>query len=108
MTGSTSSDGDYQREDAVDTRKELRDDLSSAAIVSRELLPDGFIVGGEIVDGFDGLEAKLSIQPPVGHIVTAQFSSDIDYDTTTVAHDIVANAVREAKRASGDDLPPAS
>lgn len=92
-------------------RRTLRRELASVAASTRELLSDEFIVGGEISDGDDGsLRATIAVQPPVGSVVSAGIDPDDtgDADADTLAHDLAAGAVFEAKHAARDTHSSAS
>lgn len=85
-------------------RRTLRQDLVSVAASTRELLSDEFVVGGEISDNDGGLRATIAVQPPAGSVVSAGFETehtDPD-DIESIALDLAAGAVMEAKHAARD------
>ena len=85
-------------------RRTLRRELVDLAASTRELLSDDFIVGGEISDNDGALRATIAVQPPAGSVVSAGFEPDLDgsADTESLARDLAAGAVLEAKHASHD------
>ncbi|MFO7925224.1 MAG: DUF5811 family protein [Halobacteriota archaeon] len=92
-------------------RRTLRRELASVAASTRELLSDEFIVGGEISDGDDGsLRATIAVRPPVGSVISAGIDPDAtdDADVDTLARDLAAGAVFEAKHAARDTHSSAS
>jgi len=85
-------------------RRALRNDLAAVTSEARALLPDGYMVGGEIVDGADGPAGTVAVRPPVGAVV----SVDLSEGTTTaeLARHLAAAAALETKRNTGaGDLP---
>lgn len=91
-------------------RRTLRQDLIDVAASTRELLSDEFVVGGEISDDDGGLHATIAVQPPAGSIVSAGIGGDGDgeADIESLARDLAAGAVLEAKHAARDTQTPAS
>jgi hypothetical protein len=84
-------------------RRTLRQELVSVATSTRELLSDEFVVGGEISDDDDGaLQATIAVQPPAGSVVSAGIGPDSDGDIDSLALDLAAGAVLEAKHAARD------
>lgn len=82
-------------------RRALRRDLVDVATSTRELLSDDFVVGAEIVDEDNGLHATVAVQPPAGAVVSAGFetASGSEADVESLARDLAAGAVLEAKHA---------
>jgi hypothetical protein len=68
------------------------------------LLSDEFVVGGEIADGDSGLQATVAVQPPAGSVVSAGIDVDAegDADVKSLAWELAAGAVLEAKHAARD------
>lgn len=85
-------------------RRTLRQDLVRVASSTRELLSDEFVVGGEIADGDSGLQATVAVQPPAGSVVSAGIDVDAegDADVKSLARELAAGAVLEAKHAARD------
>ncbi|MEF8855327.1 MAG: DUF5811 family protein, partial [Haloarculaceae archaeon] len=95
-------------------RQLLRRDLESVAAETRDLLPGEFVVGSEISAGSDGPSATVAVQPPVGPIVSADYSPDFeegvaiaDEERTDIARGLAASAALQVKRSFPDDQPPA-
>lgn len=83
-------------------RRLLRQDLIRVAASTRELLSDEFVVGGEISDDDGTLRATVAVQPPAGSVVTTGLDVDAADDIDTLAVDLAAGAVLEAKHAARD------
>lgn len=96
-------------------RRALRSDLARVADRTRELLPSDFVVGSELTQGANGLEAMIAVQPPVGSPVSAGYAPEeetdlrIDEDECTdLAQGLAASAALQVKQAmAGNNLPPA-
>ena len=88
-------------------RRTLRQDLVDVAASTRELLSDEFVVGGEISDDDGGLQATIAVRPPAGSTVSAGIG-DGDSDIESLARDLAAGAVLEAKHAARDTRGSAS
>lgn len=108
MYGNTPYGGKPAPDVSPERRRALRRDLAEVANYTRKLLPDGFVVGGEVSEGADGPEAKIAVRPPAGSVVSTGFDEDVDADAPTLARELAAGAAFEAKRAGGDDSRPAS
>jgi hypothetical protein len=114
MYGNTSfGDESPNPELSPDQRKVLRQELSTVAARTRELLPSEFVVGSEITSGTDGPRATVAVQPPVGAVVSADYTFDgqIDINETEredLAVGLAASAALQVKQAmSGDRSPTA-
>lgn len=83
-------------------RRTLRRDLVSVAASTRELLSDEFVVGGEISDNDGALRATIAVQPPAGSVVSAGIETENVDDMESLAVDLAAGAVVEAKHAARD------
>ena len=88
-------------------RRILREDLIRVAASTRELLSDEFVVGGEISDNDGALRATIAVQPPAGSVVSAGIDADTA-DVESLARDLAAGAVIEAKHAARDTHSSAS
>ena len=101
---STGGGVDVDAETAVtpERRRALRRELVDVATSTRELLPDEFVVGGEISGDPDALQATVAVQPPAGSVVSAGFDPDGDADATALARDLAASAFLEARHAVPD------
>jgi hypothetical protein len=97
-------------EPTAEHRRTLRRELINIAASTRELLSDEFVVGGEISDDDGALRATIAVQPPAGSVVSAGLDSDPDDDASTesIARDLAAGAVLEAKHAARDTHSSAS
>lgn len=89
-------------EPTAEHRRTLREDLASVAASTRELLSDEFVVGGEISDNDGGLQATIAVQPPAGSVVSAGLETDTGDSIDSLAVDLAAGAVLEAKHAARD------
>jgi hypothetical protein len=92
-------------------RKNLRDGLSSVADRTRELLPGEFVVGSEIVPSTDGPRATIAVQPPVGAVVSADYTPEEDVaisadERDDIATGLAASAALQVKDAMGDNPSP--
>lgn len=103
MHGNTPHAGLAETEITPEHRRAMRRELVDVASSTRALLSDDFLVGGEINDGDGGLQATVAVQPPVGSVVSAGFEQgDADADVDSLAQDLAAGAVLEAKHAAQD------
>ena len=92
-------------------RKLLRDELSTLAARTRELLPEEFVVGSEITHSSDGPRATVAVQPPVGAVVSADYTPqggvDISADEREdIAVGLAASAALQVKGAMNDSDTP--
>jgi hypothetical protein len=88
-----------------DERRALRNDLAAVTSEARSLLPDGYLVGGEIVDGVNGPAGTVAVRPPAGAVVSVDLSGEAT--TVELARYLVAAAALETKRNSGAADRPA-
>ncbi|MXR52084.1 hypothetical protein GRX03_10795 [Halovenus sp. WSH3] len=89
---------------SAEQRKHLRRELSTVADRTRDLLPSEFVVGSELVDGSNGPQATVAVQPPVGGIVSANCSltDELTIDETQqedLAVGLAASAALQVKQA---------
>lgn len=77
-------------------RRQLRTQGTAVAARARELLPEGFVVGSELVEGHDGVRATVAVRPPSGTVVSAGFELADAGDADDLARQIVAGAALEA------------
>src|SRR6056297_1126273 len=96
-------------------KESLRDSITDIASRTREFLPDEYVVGSKVADDGNGPQAQVSVQPPIGHPVSAGFRPDIDdfdgenldsHDEDEVARGLAASAAMQVKQFMGDDLTP--
>jgi hypothetical protein len=92
-------------------RKSLRRDLTSVAARTRELLPNEFVVGSEITQGSNGPQATVAVQPPIGSVVSADYTPEDDVaigdtERDDIAMGLAASAALEVKKAMPDDPAP--
>lgn len=88
-------------------RRALRQDCSAVASRARELLPDEFVVGSELVRANDGVRATVAVRPPGGTIVSAGFTAEESADHDDIALNIAASAALEAKSTPNRHPPTA-
>ncbi|WP_276273027.1 DUF5811 family protein [Haloarcula litorea] len=96
-----------------DQRKALRRDLAGVAARTRELLPGEFVVGSEISEGEAGPRARIAVQPPVGSVVSADYTPE-DPESATISDDerddlaqgIAASAALQVKQVMGEETTP--
>lgn len=114
MYGNTSFGGDTEAVTlTAEQRQELRRDLASVAARTRELLPGEFVVGSEISNGATGPRATIAVQPPVGSVVSADYTPD-DPESASISADerddlaqgIAASAALQVKQVMNDDATP--
>lgn len=94
-------------------RENLREGLSRVASRTRDLLPGEFVVGSEIVHSSSGPRATIAVQPPVGHVVSADYTPEGDIDISPeerndIATGLAASAALQVKDAMGDEDRPAA
>lgn len=112
MYGNTSfGDGSSVPDLSSEQRKHLRQDLSAVADRTRELLPGEYVVGSELSNGAQGPQATVAVQPPVGNIVSANYSptddaSIDDAEQQDLAVGLAASAALQVKQAGGDNPSP--
>lgn len=101
------------RELTAEERKHLRRDLSSVAARTREFLPGEFVVGSELTEDLTGPRATIAVQPPVGAVVSANYTpeddDEVDIDDEereTIAVGLAASAALQVKEATEDDSAP--
>lgn len=101
MHGNSPHAGPAEAEPSVESRRALRRELVDVAASTRALLSDEFVVGAEISGNTDGLRATVAVRPPAGSVVSAGFEPDEDDAAAeTLARELAAGAVLEAKRAA--------
>lgn len=94
-----------------DQRRVLRRELTSIAARTRELLPSEFVVGSEITSGTDGPRATVAVRPPVGSVVSADYTPDgqisiEEREREDLAMGLAASAALQMKRAMPEDPSP--
>lgn len=92
-------------------RRLLREELSTVAARTRELLPGEFVVGSEITQTADGPRATVAVQPPVGPVVSADYTPgeeiDMGHDEREdIATGLAASAALQVKDAMADHDSP--
>jgi hypothetical protein len=112
MYGNTPFRDDGARHElSDDQRRSLRRDLTSVAARTRELLPDEFVVGSEITEGTNGPQATVAVQPPIGSVVSADYTPEgdvaiCDTERDDIATGLAASAALEVKQSIPDDPSP--
>jgi hypothetical protein len=96
-------------------KESLRNSITDIAARTRQFLPDVYVVGSKVADNGNGPQAQVSVQPPVGHPVSAGFSPGVDdfdgddldtHEEGEVARGLAASAAMQVKQAIGDDITP--
>ncbi|UPV75283.1 DUF5811 family protein [Halorussus limi] len=96
-------------------KESLRDSIAAIASQTREFLPDEYVVGSKVGDDGSGPQAQVSVQPPVGHPVSAGFQPDLDdfdgddlvtHEEAEVARGLAASAAMQVKQMMGDNITP--
>jgi hypothetical protein len=111
MYGNTPFGDETAVELTADQRKALRQDLSSVAARTRELLPSEFVVGSEITQSNEGPRATVAVQPPVGSVVSADYAPDGEIaieetEREDLAMGLAASAALQMKQAMPDNPSP--
>lgn len=112
MYGNTSfGDGPSDPDLSAEQRKHLRQDLSAIADRTRDLLPGEYVVGSELSDGAGGPQATVAVQPPVGNIVSANYSPTDDAtiddaEQQDLAVGLAASAALQVKQAGKSNPSP--
>jgi hypothetical protein len=98
----------------AEQKQRLRTDVSRIAALTREFLPDEYVVDGDLSNGVGGPQATVAVQPPVGHPVSAGFTPDVDEyddddlidpeDQAEVARGLAASAALQVKHAISDSV----
>lgn len=106
-----SRDDTTSHELTPDQRRHLKRELSTVVARTREFLPGEFVVGSEITNGANGPRATVAVQPPVGAIVSADYTPDGDLDIEDderedIAVSLAASAALQVKDALGNDPTP--
>lgn len=98
-------EGESPSSEAVDR---LRRETEGVAALTRDLLPDEFVVGADLRDGVEGPQGTVAVRPPVGELVRAGVSADAtDEERTGLAHELAAGAAVQVKQAVNDVSPTA-
>lgn len=95
-------------------RRLLRQAVSNIVTRTRSLLPEGYAIGSELTDGANGPQARVAVQPPIGHPVSAGLTPDPDdleggldeAEREEVARGLAASAALQTMNAVGDDIQP--
>jgi hypothetical protein len=94
---------------SAEQRQLLRRDLATLAARMRDVLPPEFAVGSEITSGDSGTRATIAVQPPMGAVVSANFTPEADDaridddELDDLVHGLAASAALQVKNAMGDD-----
>jgi hypothetical protein len=108
MHGNSPHAGPADVEPSVERRRAFRRELVDVAASTRALLSDEFVVGAELSGRTDGLQATVAVRPPAGSVVSAGFEpGEDDPVDESLALDLAAGAVLEAKRAASEGPWPA-
>ena len=93
----------------------LHRDVSRIAALTREFLPDEYVVDADVRSGISGPQVTVAVQPPVGHPVSAGFAPDVEDVTdeiisgderAEVARGLAASAALQMKQAVSNGITP--
>ena len=97
-------------------RRLLRDSVADIATLTRKYLPEEYVIGSQVTNSMTGPQASVSVQPPVGHIVSAGFEPEHDEldddeligedERDEVARGLAASAALQVKQAIEDQVTP--
>jgi len=99
---------------STEQKESLRTSITTIASQTRKFLPDEYAVGSTVSDDGNGPQAQVSVQPPVGHPVSAGFQPDVEdfdgdeldtHEEGEVARGLAASAALQVKQMMGDDVP---
>jgi hypothetical protein len=108
MHGNSPHAGPADAEPSPERRRALRRELADVAASTRSLLSDEFVVGAELSGRAEGLQATVAVRPPAGSVVSAGFEpGGAEASVQSLARDLAAGAVVEAKRAAREGPRPA-
>jgi hypothetical protein len=108
MHGNSPHAGPVDTQPSAERRRAFRRELADVAASTRALLSDEFVVGAELSGNTDDIRATVAVQPPTGSVVSAGFDPGADDAAVeSLARDLAAGAVVEAKRAAREGPRPA-
>ena len=100
----------------ADQKRALRQNVARIAAQTREFLPDEYLVDADVTHGASGPQARIAVQPPIGHPVSAGFAPEDDdfeedpliddEDRSEVARGLAASAALQVKQAIQSDVTP--
>ncbi|RBI64664.1 hypothetical protein DMJ13_02880 [halophilic archaeon] len=101
----------------ADQKRALRDNVADIATLTREFLPDEYVVGSKVTANATGPQATVSVQPPVGRPVSAGFepdAGDLDGEDALIGADerdevargLAASAALQVKQAMQNKITP--
>lgn len=99
-----------------DQRRVLQEGVADIAAITREFLPEEYVVGGRVQAGGNGVQVTVAVQPPIGNPVSAGFEPEFDVDEDPipsgdrreVARGLAASAALQVKQAMDGDVPQAA
>lgn len=100
---------------SLEQKRGLQRNVSQIAARTREYLPNEYIVDADIAQGAAGPQARIAVQPPIGHPVSAGFAPDLESaadeiigadERDEVARGLAASAALQVKQAVGDGVTP--
>jgi len=100
---------------SAEQKESLRDSITAIATLTREFLPDEYVVGSKVADNGNGPQAQVSVQPPVGRPVSAGFQPGLEdfdgdnletHEESEVARGLAASAAMQVKQVMGDNITP--
>ena len=99
-----------------DERRRFRRDVTRIAARTREFLTDEYVIDASVNHGAAGPQARVAVQPPIGHPVTAGVTPDEtdfeagevvdDADRQEVARGLAASAALQVKQHVEDGVTP--
>ncbi|RQG91038.1 DUF5811 family protein [Natrarchaeobius chitinivorans] len=93
----------------------LHRDVSRIASLTREYLPNEYVVDADVSSGLSGPQVTVAVRPPVGHAVSAGFTPDVEDaaeeiissdERNEVARGLAASAAFQVKQAVSDNVTP--
>jgi hypothetical protein len=95
----------------------LRRDVTAIAALTRDFLPNEYLVDGDVHQGVGGPQARVAVHPPIGDPVSAGLTPDVEDvdleepvidadEQAEVARGLAASAALQVKQAVQGSLTP--